>query len=193
MVGGLGAKAAPGLLAAAVLAAATVAPAAAAPPPLPSILSAPSRLRAGLSVTDADHQRTLSGGHVDTVEATFGYLLTAGQPTITTACSTDCNGLADLVIKACIPSGADTIRWTQRAGDKVLTSLAVPAGKCGTARGKASDGMLVASEYCYAATAGGACATDATTLSKRYEVVCPPGSGRRTSSPATARATTAAR
>lgn len=141
---------------------------------LRAILSAPSRLRGGLSVTEGNHQRTLSGGQFETAEATFGYLLTAGQPTITTACSTDCDGVADLVVKACNPAGADTIRWTQRAGDKVLTALAVPAGKCGTAKGKAADGMLVASEYCYAAAAAGDCTTSATTLSKRYEVVCPP-------------------
>ncbi len=138
-----------------------------------AVLTTPSPKIAGLSVTQKDHQRTLSGGFVETAIASYAYQLTPGKPTISSKCNTDCNGVASLSFSVCNPAGADAVTWTQKAGSDVVATLSAAGGKCVKKSAKVSDGQKIAASYCYSQSVGSACVTDTVKVPGTYEVVCP--------------------
>lgn len=142
---------------------------------LKAVMSAPSAAVGGLSITRSGNQRTLSGGYVDPAQASYGYQLTPGQPTVTSKCDTDCDGVATLTFNACNAAGSDAVKWTHKVGTDVVATLTAAGGKCATKTAKVADGKKIAASYCYTSvTPGGACATETLATGKAYEVVCPP-------------------
>lgn len=136
-------------------------------------LSMPSPKTAGLSVTQNDHQRTLSGGYVETAIANYAYQLTPGKPTITSKCNSDCQGVASLSFAVCNPAGADAVTWTQKAGADVVATLSAAGGKCVKKTAKVGDGKKIVAAYCYTGSVGGPCTTGTVKSAGSYEVVCP--------------------
>lgn len=136
-------------------------------------LSMPSPKTAGLSVTQEDHQRTLSGGFVETAIANYAYKLTPGKPTVSSKCNSDCQGVSALSFAVCNPVGADAVTWTHKVGSDVVATLSAAGGKCVKKSAKVPDGQKIVASHCYTATLGGACTTGAVKSAGSYEVVCP--------------------
>lgn len=140
---------------------------------LKAVLTTPSSLTAGLSTTEDGHQRTLSGGYLETALANYAYDLTPGKPTITSACGSDCAGVSTVSFKVCNPAGAQAISWTEKVGGKAVATLTAAGGKCATQTAKVADGKTIAASYCYTKIVGGACAGARSPMAGGYEVVCP--------------------
>ena len=126
---------------------------------LKATVTAPSTTTAGLSTTEEGHQRTLSGGYVESSIANYEYDLTPGKPTITSGCDSECAGISTLAFKVCNPSGAQPVSWSEKSGGKVVATLEAAGGKCVTKSAKLADGKELTASYCYTKTVGGACDT----------------------------------
>lgn len=140
-----------------------------------AVLTSPSSATAGISISSAGRQRTLSGGYTESAVAYYSYNKLAGQPSITTVCASDCNGVATATFKFANPSGTQAIKWIVKAGTVAVATLSAKPGTTGTAVARIADGKFItSSSYCYTGTVlGGACTTGTVVVATPYEVVCP--------------------
>lgn len=139
-----------------------------------ALLTSPSSATAGISISAAGHQHTLSGGYTESAVAYFSYDLAAGQPTITSVCSSDCNGISTVTFSFSNPSGAQAVKWTEKVGTAVVATLNVAGGTTGSKAVKLADGNVITTQYCYTgAVLGGICTTATVSVAGSYEVVCP--------------------
>lgn len=139
-----------------------------------SLLTSPSSATAGISISSAGHQRTLSGGYTESAVAYFSYDLTAGKPTVTSVCDTDCDGQSTVTFKYSNVSGAQAIKWTEKVGTTVVATLNVAAGTTGSKAVRLTDGNVITTSYCYTGTVlGGSCTTATVNVAGSFEVVCP--------------------
>lgn len=137
-------------------------------------VSAPSVKKALLSQPSAGNQRLLVGGFRDSWSGSAEYTSSAGAPTFTTTCDTDCDGQATVSVKYCNPQrNTSPMRWVGSvSGSKVLT-LDVKSGSCSKQSIRLVDGNVLTMKYCTLKKVGGTCANRFTELKKTYEVVCP--------------------
>jgi len=139
-----------------------------------ALLTSPSSATAGISISAAGHQHTLSGGYTESAVAYFSYALTPGQPTTTSVCNTDCNGISTVTFSFSNPSGAQAVKWTEKVGTAVVATLNVAAGTTGSKVVQLADGNVITTSYCYTGTVlGGSCTTATFNVAGTYEVVCP--------------------
>ncbi len=140
-----------------------------------AVLTSPSSATAGISISSAGHQRTLSGGYTESAVAYYSYNKLAGRPSITSVCDTDCNGLSTVTFKFANPSGTQAIKWTEKVGTVVVATLSAKPGTTGSAVARLTDGKIItSSSYCYTGTVlGGACTTATVVVATPFEIVCP--------------------
>lgn len=140
-----------------------------------AVLNDDSSVRAGVSMSSAGHQRTLSGGYMEGVAAHYSYDKAAGGPTIASACDTDCDGQSTVTFRFANPPGAQSIKWTEKVGTVVVATLSAKPGTTGTAVARLTDGKVITtSSYCYTGSVlGGPCKTATVDVPTHFEVVCP--------------------
>ena len=133
-------------------------------------ITAPSSAKAGLSISSSGHQRTLSGGFVETDWDYHSYYLRVNAPMMATTCDTDCEG-ATITFRFPNP-GAQAIKWTERIGARDVLTQSVKANTTITKSIRLKDGeKITTSEYCY--TVRGVCTAAPVVLKTPYEIVCP--------------------
>lgn len=137
-------------------------------------VSAPSVKKALLSQPSAGNQRLLVGGFRDSWSGSAEYTSSAGAPTFTTTCDTDCDGQATVGVKYCNPQrNATPMRWVGSVGGTKVLTLDVKPGTCSRQSIRLVDGNVLAMKYCTLNKVGGSCTNRFTELKKTYEVVCP--------------------
>ena len=132
---------------------------------------------AGITLSQAGHQRTLSGVDTETFGVDYGYDLTPGLVEIANACDTSCGGVSKVTFKVTNHSGVQAIKWTEKwtdkAGAKVQVVVSAKPGKSDTAVRSLPDGTAITSSYCYTGPVlGGGCTTPEVGV-PGYEVLCP--------------------
>lgn len=139
-------------------------------------VNGPSVSKAGVSKSSPLHQMTLSGGYQEVKKATFTYKRILGAPTVSSTCSTDCDGTSTVSFQVCNADGATPIQYpvVNESGQTIAT-LDVPAGDCATKLVTADDGsVLTVNRYCHLATAGGPCTTPYVKVAEvSHKVDCP--------------------
>lgn len=137
-------------------------------------VSAPSVKKALLSQPSAGNQRLLVGGFRDSWSGSAEYTSSAGAPTFTTTCDTDCDGQATVGVKYCNPQrNASPMRWVGSVGGSKVLTLDVKPGTCSQESIRLTDGNVLTMKYCTLNKVGGSCTNRFTELKKTYEVVCP--------------------
>lgn len=136
-------------------------------------VSGPSVKKALLSSPSAGSQRLLVGGFRDSWSGSAEYSSSAGAPTFTTTCDTDCDGQATVTVGYCNPSkNATPIRWVGMVGGSNVVSIDVAPGKCSKEELRLTDGNVLEMKYCPLNKVGGKC-TSGFVKKTSYEVVCP--------------------
>lgn len=136
-------------------------------------VTGPSVKKALLSSPSDGRQRLLVGGFRDSWSGSAEYSSSAGAPTFTTACDTDCDGQATVTVGYCNPArNATPIRWVGTVTGSKVVSMDVAPGKCAKEALRLTDGNVLEMKFCPLNKVGGRC-TSPFVEKKRYEVVCP--------------------
>jgi hypothetical protein len=139
-------------------------------------LTSDSSATAQISLSSWGHQRTLSGGYAEGAAATYVYFLAVVGPSMSSACDTDCNGMSKVTFQYTNPKGAQAIKWTEKAGTRVVATLSARGGTTSIpVVVSLGDGTVItSSSYCYTGSVlGGPCTTATVAVRTNFEVVCP--------------------
>jgi len=134
-----------------------------------------SSSRARVSLSQAGHQRTLSGVDTEKKVASWDYKLTVEGAQISSSCPSDCDGKPTVTFKFTNHSGTQSIKWVEKVDGKVVAILSAKPGAPGTAKAELKDGDIIdGSSYCYTGSVlGGSCTTSWVIVPVHYEIVCP--------------------
>ncbi len=134
----------------------------------------PSATHALLTIAAPGTQRLLVGEFTQPESAKISYNKQFATPTATTACTTNCDGVATVSFQVCNPAGAATTRWswTNVATKKSLVAVIVTGGTCKTATALIPDTTKVQSSYCLYVS--GKCTSAEVNVGSPAEIVCPP-------------------
>jgi hypothetical protein len=127
-----------------------------------------------ITTPSAGHQRlALAGRGSDTASATVASQRRIGRPTVTSACSGDCQGRAPVTVSMTNPRGSATLRQYIFSNNVRVGYLDIPAGTTRRTTLQLPDEAKVTTSYCYL-TSARQCSSAPVANAGAFVVECPP-------------------